>query len=154
MPRADKPRLLIVTGMSGAGKSTVLDALEDMGWDCVDNLPTGLLHDFVAAEHPSLATLPFPERVTADVMVTFADELGEDCSEGTICDYLVEICRFAQACDPKVCLRSIKLEARRYGRRRNRRKKAFERRRAPPVVAHRREIGRDRERHREQQHRR
>ena len=34
------PRLLLVTGMSGAGKSTVLDALEDMGWDCVDNLPT------------------------------------------------------------------------------------------------------------------
>ena len=33
------PRLLLVTGMSGAGKSTVLDALEDMGWDCVDNLP-------------------------------------------------------------------------------------------------------------------
>jgi UPF0042 nucleotide-binding protein len=33
--------------MSGAGKSTVLDALEDMGWDTVDNLPTSLLHDFV-----------------------------------------------------------------------------------------------------------
>ena len=41
------PRLLLVTGMSGAGKSTVLDALEDMGWDTVDNLPTALLHDFV-----------------------------------------------------------------------------------------------------------
>jgi len=33
--------------MSGAGKSTVLDALEDMGWDVVDNLPTDLLQDFV-----------------------------------------------------------------------------------------------------------
>ena len=42
-----KPRLLLVTGMSGAGKSTVLDALEDMGWDIVDNLPTDLLQDFV-----------------------------------------------------------------------------------------------------------
>jgi len=41
------PRLLLVTGMSGAGKSTVLDALEDMGWDCVDNLPVALLKDFV-----------------------------------------------------------------------------------------------------------
>ena len=41
------PRLLLVTGMSGAGKSTVLDALEDMGWDCVENLPTSLLADFV-----------------------------------------------------------------------------------------------------------
>ena len=35
--RKSPPRLLLVTGMSGAGKSTVLDALEDMGWDCVDN---------------------------------------------------------------------------------------------------------------------
>ena len=44
------PRLLLVTGMSGAGKSTVLDALEDMGWDCVDNLPVALLRDFVHGE--------------------------------------------------------------------------------------------------------
>ena len=43
------PRLLLVTGMSGAGKSTVLDALEDLGWDVVDNLPTDLLQDFVRA---------------------------------------------------------------------------------------------------------
>ena len=41
------PRLLLVTGMSGAGKSTVLDALEDMGWDVVDNLPGDLLQEFV-----------------------------------------------------------------------------------------------------------
>ena len=41
------PRLLLVTGMSGAGKSTVLDALEDMGWDVVDNLPADLLQSFI-----------------------------------------------------------------------------------------------------------
>jgi RNase adapter protein RapZ len=41
------PRLLLVTGMSGAGKSTVLDGLEDMGWDTVDNLPADLLQEFV-----------------------------------------------------------------------------------------------------------
>jgi UPF0042 nucleotide-binding protein len=41
------PRLLLVTGMSGAGKSTVLDTLEDMGWDTVDNLPADLLDQFV-----------------------------------------------------------------------------------------------------------
>lgn len=44
------PRLLLVTGMSGAGKSTVLDALEDIGWDVVDNLPADLLRDFVHGE--------------------------------------------------------------------------------------------------------
>jgi UPF0042 nucleotide-binding protein len=44
------PRLLLVTGMSGAGKSTVLDTLEDMGWDVVDNLPADLLQGFVNGE--------------------------------------------------------------------------------------------------------
>ena len=44
------PRLLLVTGMSGAGKSTVLDALEDMGWDVVDNLPADLIDGFVHVE--------------------------------------------------------------------------------------------------------
>ena len=44
------PRLLLVTGMSGAGKSTVLDALEDMGWDVVDNLPADLLESFVRGD--------------------------------------------------------------------------------------------------------
>jgi len=44
------PRLLLVTGMSGAGKSTVLDALEDMAWDVVDNLPADLIDRFVNIE--------------------------------------------------------------------------------------------------------
>ena len=52
------PRLLLVTGMSGAGKSTVLDALEDMGWDCVDNLPTALLEQFVHGEREARQTVP------------------------------------------------------------------------------------------------
>lgn len=36
-------RVLLVTGMSGAGRSTALKALEDMGYEAVDNLPLGLL---------------------------------------------------------------------------------------------------------------
>lgn len=36
-------RILLITGMSGAGKSTALDTLEDMGWEVVDNLPLTLL---------------------------------------------------------------------------------------------------------------
>ena len=59
------PRLLLVTGMSGAGKSTVLDALEDMGWDCVDNLPTALLKDFVHGERE--ARQPMPVAVGMDM---------------------------------------------------------------------------------------
>lgn len=37
---------MIVTGMSGAGKSTVLKMLEDMGYFCVDNLPVQLIAKF------------------------------------------------------------------------------------------------------------
>ena len=40
-------RCVIVTGMSGAGKSTALKMLEDMGYFCVDNLPIPLLDKFV-----------------------------------------------------------------------------------------------------------
>lgn len=40
-------RFVIVTGMSGAGKSTVLKALEDTGYFCVDNLPVALVKKFV-----------------------------------------------------------------------------------------------------------
>ena len=38
-----KKELLILTGMSGAGRSTVAHALEDLGWYVVDNLPPALL---------------------------------------------------------------------------------------------------------------
>ena len=34
--------ILLVTGLSGAGKSTVLKTLEDLGWEVVDNLPLSL----------------------------------------------------------------------------------------------------------------
>lgn len=38
---------IIVTGMSGAGKSTALDYMEDMGYFCVDNFPIPLLEKFI-----------------------------------------------------------------------------------------------------------
>lgn len=38
--------LVIVTGMSGSGKSVVLDVLEDLGYYCIDNLPPKLLLEF------------------------------------------------------------------------------------------------------------
>jgi RNase adapter protein RapZ len=40
-------RIVVVTGVSGAGKSTALKALEDAGYYCVDNLPLPLLATFV-----------------------------------------------------------------------------------------------------------
>ena len=41
-------QLLIVTGMSGAGKSLALKSLEDFGFFCVDNLPSPMLGEFIA----------------------------------------------------------------------------------------------------------
>lgn len=43
----DRQRLLLVTGLSGAGKSTALDVLEDMGWETIDNFPVRLLDRLV-----------------------------------------------------------------------------------------------------------
>lgn len=42
--------LVLITGMSGSGKSVALNALEDAGYYCVDNLPPELLLPFVALE--------------------------------------------------------------------------------------------------------
>ena len=39
-------KLVIVTGMSGAGKTVALKMLEDMGYYCVDNLPIPLVEKF------------------------------------------------------------------------------------------------------------
>jgi UPF0042 nucleotide-binding protein len=39
---------LLVTGLSGAGKSTALRTLEDIGWEVVDNLPLSLLEDLLS----------------------------------------------------------------------------------------------------------
>jgi UPF0042 nucleotide-binding protein len=43
MDASNKPELLVVTGMSGAGRSTTANALEDQGWHVIDNLPPQLL---------------------------------------------------------------------------------------------------------------
>ena len=40
-------RLVIVSGLSGSGKSIALNMLEDLGWFCIDNIPAGLLNGFV-----------------------------------------------------------------------------------------------------------
>ena len=43
-------RVLLVTGLSGAGKSTVLQVLEDLGWEAIDNFPVRLIKRLIAPE--------------------------------------------------------------------------------------------------------
>src|SRR5438477_6228544 len=55
---APRPRVLLVTGMSGAGRSTALKILEDMGYEAFDNLPLSLVPALIenaAADAPAIA---------------------------------------------------------------------------------------------------
>ncbi len=46
-------KLLIITGMSGSGKSSVMDVMEDIGYYCIDNIPPKLIPQFVDLCHKS-----------------------------------------------------------------------------------------------------
>lgn len=46
----EKAPILFVTGMSGAGKSTALEVLEDLGWETIDNFPLRLLRPLLNSE--------------------------------------------------------------------------------------------------------
>lgn len=75
-----KPReVLILTGMSGAGRSTVAHALEDLGWYVVDNVPAALLPALVAqTDAESIPTM----AVVVDVRSgRFFDDLNNALSQ-------------------------------------------------------------------------
>lgn len=48
-----RSELVIITGMSGSGKASVLKAFEDLGYYCVDNLPVDLIPQFAELSHTS-----------------------------------------------------------------------------------------------------
>ncbi|NRF71949.1 RNase adapter RapZ [Aquincola sp. S2] len=63
VPASGRPReLVLITGISGSGKSVALHALEDTGFFCVDNLPPELLRDYMRLDHPR-----YTERVAIAV---------------------------------------------------------------------------------------
>ena len=66
MPDSPQQEMLIVTGMSGAGRSTVGNALEDLGWYVVDNLPPQMLKPLVELAQHAGNSLP---RIAAVVDV-------------------------------------------------------------------------------------
>jgi UPF0042 nucleotide-binding protein len=77
MTDGERQEMLIVTGMSGAGRSTVADALEDLGWYVVDNLPPQMLRPLVDLAERAGTSLP---RIAAVVDIRgggFFSELRE-----------------------------------------------------------------------------
>ena len=65
-----RDEVVLITGISGSGKSVALHALEDAGFFCVDNLPPELLRDFIRLEHER-----FTHRVAVAVDVRTAGSL-------------------------------------------------------------------------------
>lgn len=71
-------RFVVVTGMSGGGKSTALKILEDMGYYCVDNLPVPLIEKFVelvATPNTELEKVALGLDVRADLDFTEAEDI-------------------------------------------------------------------------------
>ncbi len=74
MGDGERQEMLIVTGMSGAGRSTVADALEDLGWYVVDNLPPQMLRPLVELVERAGASLP---KIAAVVDIRGGDFFSE-----------------------------------------------------------------------------
>lgn len=63
--RSKRKKFIILTGLSGAGKSHAIRALEDLGYFCIDNLPTQLI--------PTMAELATREDASIDKVAIVAD---------------------------------------------------------------------------------
>lgn len=64
--RNTRQRLLLVTGLLGAGKSTALRALEDLGWEIIDNFPIRLLKGLIDSTTPRDADIRGPLAIGFD----------------------------------------------------------------------------------------
>lgn len=61
-PSAERQSLLMVTGLSGAGKSTALQVLEDLGWETIDNFPVRLLSRLIKSGDGTRLAVGFDTR--------------------------------------------------------------------------------------------
>lgn len=70
-------RILLVTGMLGAGKTTVLRELEDLGWESIDNFPIRLFERLIGGEHaPHPLAVGFDCRTRGFVPSAIIDKVG------------------------------------------------------------------------------
>lgn len=75
-------RILLVTGLSGAGKSTALQVLEDLGWETIDNFPVRLLGSLLGgdSDHPAPLAIGFDSRTRGFVpaeTIELCEQLAE-----------------------------------------------------------------------------
>lgn len=87
-------KLLILTGLSGSGKSIALDTLEDCGFYCIDNLPIKLLDDFVSnvmlqdqSTYKKVA-IGIDARNQSESLYAFGDKLAFIRSQSIRCDVI------------------------------------------------------------------
>ncbi len=85
-----KPAFIIVSGISGAGKSQVINSLEDIGYFCVDNLPVSLIKQLARLQYESgfkkdLAIgIDIREGEFLDELLTYLDSLAKDGTEAYV----------------------------------------------------------------------
>jgi RNase adapter protein RapZ len=91
-------RIIVVSGLSGSGKSVALHMLEDLGYYCIDNLPAALLKPFVSyaargAESTYLrAAIGLDARNTPQEIATVPAIIGELKRSGIRCEVLYLTC--------------------------------------------------------------
>ena len=68
--------MLIVTGVSGAGKTQTLHALEDIGYFCIDNIPAEMLEQFIALCEKNKYSSKIAVGMDIRAVSNFGDFLG------------------------------------------------------------------------------
>src|SRR6188768_3986573 len=79
-------RLILVSGLSGSGKSVALHMLEDLGHYCMDNIPAALLKPFIS--HTLRSTDNLYERNTSIEIATVPALIEELKASGIPCEML------------------------------------------------------------------
>lgn len=78
-------QVLIVTGLSGAGKSQAVDCMEDMGYYCIDNMPPALIKDFI--------NLSVQDRINVDRAAFVVDIRGGEFFD----DFRASVCNLKKS---------------------------------------------------------
>ncbi len=84
LTRVSALHVVVVTGLSGAGRSTALDVLEDLGFFCVDNLPPPVVPQMLATLAPeaAIAKVALGIDVRTGTFLEAADPILKDLSAG------------------------------------------------------------------------